>query len=341
MKMSAGSGTHQSSVRSYAALSAGSALEPWVYESAPLGEEEVELAVTHCGICHTDLHLIDNDLGLSTYPLVPGHEIVGMVTRIGSAVRHLAPGQRVGVGWQRGSCGQCEWCSDEQENLCSKSQPTCLAGYGGFAQSLRSNAHFAVPIPDGLTSESAAPMLCAGITVYSPLRKFARKGARVGVIGIGGLGHLALQFARAMEAEVYAISTSPDKRDTALQFGAHEFVLSEDRSRLAGKLDLILSTATAELDWPAWLSALRPNGTFCLLGASPGPVTLPVMPMIFGQYSFTASVIGSPARIADMLQFAADHKIETATEVVPMDQVNEALAKVRRNEARYRVVLSH
>ena len=173
---------------------------------------------------------------------------------------------------------------------------------------MRSNAHIAVPIPDGLTSESAAPMFCAGISVYNPLRKFTRKSARVGVIGIGGLGHLALQFARAMETEVYAISTNPDKRDESLQFGAYEFVVStdaEDRSRLAGKLDFILSTATAELDWPAWLSALRPNGTFCLLGASPGPVTLPVLPMIFGQYSFTARVVGSPARIADMLQFAA------------------------------------
>lgn len=333
----------QKSVLSYAALSAGSPLEQWSYEPGALGPAEVEVEVTHCGICHTDLHLIDNDLGISAYPLVPGHEIVGIVTDLGNAVHHLARGQRVGIGWQRGSCLECEWCLDSQENLCTHSRPTCLAGYGGFARSVRSDSHFAVPIPDGLSSESAAPMLCAGITVFNPLKKYGRKSMRVGVIGIGGLGHLALHFARAMDMKVYAISTSPDKQEEALRFGADEFVVSSDVdavSRLAGKFNLLLSTATAELDWPAWLNVLRPNGTFCLLGASPGPVTLPVLPMIFGQYCFTASVVGSPARIFEMLQFAADHGIETAVETCPMQEVNRALTKVRQNQARYRVVLT-
>ncbi len=327
-------------IQSLAALQQGAALQAWSYEAGPLGSSEVDIRVTHCGICHTDLHLIDNDLGVSAYPLVPGHEIVGIVSAVGNGVRHLQTGQRVGVGWQRGSCGQCEWCRDELENLCTQSRPTCLAGYGGFATSLRADGHFAVPIPDELSSASAAPMLCAGITVYRPMLQYVHQESRVGVIGIGGLGHLALQFARAMGAEVYAISTSPGKREEAARFGAHHSVEFGDFDKLSGKLDLLMTTATAELDWGRWLTTLRPKGTFCLLGASPGPVTLPVLPMIFGEYSFTASVVGSPARIADMLQFAAANKIETAVETLPLEQANEALHKLRSNQARYRLVLT-
>ena len=328
-------------VQSYAAKHAGSELEPWSYEPTPLGSTEVDVSVTHCGICHTDLHLIDNDLGVSSYPLVPGHEIVGIVSAVGSEVPDLRLGQRVGIGWQRGSCAECEWCLDASENLCAQSRPTCLAGFGGFAHSVRSEAHFAIPIPECLDSGSAAPMLCAGITVYRPLKRYLKSGYRVGVIGIGGLGHLAIQFARAMGAEVYAISTSEDKHDEAIRFGAHHFVVSKDTAPFSGKLDLVLSTATGELDWSSWMNALRPTGTFCLLGASPGPVSLPVLPMIFGEFSFTASVVGSPARIAEMLQFASENQINTAVEAFPLNQVNIALDKLRRNEARYRMVLTN
>ena len=327
-------------VQGFAAKNAGAVLEPWSYEPTPLGTTEVDVSVTHCGICHTDLHLIDNDFGVSSYPLVPGHEIVGIVSAVGSEVRDLRPGQRVGVGWQRGSCAACEWCLDQNENLCAQSRPTCLAGFGGFAHSVRSDSHFAVPIPEGLDSASAAPMLCGGITVYRPLKRYLKSGYRVGVIGIGGLGHLAIQFARAMGAEVYAISRSEEKHDEALGFGAHHFIVSRDTAPFAGKLDLILSTASGDLDWPSWMNALRPTGTFCLLGASRGPINLPVLPMIFGEFSFTASVVGSPARIADMLQFASENRINTAVETLPLNQVNLALDKLRRNDARYRMVLT-
>ena len=327
-------------VQSYAAQCAGAPLESWSYEPTALGPTEVDVVITHCGICHTDLHLIDNDLGVSSYPLVPGHEIVGVISAVGSDVHNMTTGQRVGVGWQRGSCGVCEWCVGQNENLCAQSRPTCLAGFGGFAQSVRSDAHFAVPIPDSLTSACAAPMLCAGITVYRPLKQHIKNGSRVGVIGIGGLGHLALQFARAMGAEVYAFSRSEEKHDEAIQFGAHHFVVFTNSAPVPQKLDLILSTATGDLDWPSWMNALRPQGAFCLLGASPGPVALPVLPMIFGEFSFTASVIGSPTSITEMLQFAADHRIETMVETLPMHQVNFALEKVRKNQARYRMVLT-
>ena len=222
-------------VQSYAAQRAGAALESWSYPSTSLGPTEVDVVVTHCGICHTDLHLIDNDLGVSSYPLVPGHEIVGVISAVGSEVQNLTSGQRVGVGWQRGSCGVCEWCIGQNENLCAQSRPTCLAGFGGFAHSVRSDAHFAVPLPESLTSASAAPMLCAGITVYRPLKQHIKKGCRVGVIGIGGLGHLALQFARAMGAEVYAFSRSEEKHDEALRFGAHHFVVVNERCSSSGE----------------------------------------------------------------------------------------------------------
>lgn len=331
-------------VRAFAALAPGQALQPWVYEPGPLRSDEIEVAVTHCGVCHTDVHLIDNDLGVSTYPLVPGHEVIGTITAVGDAAGGFAVGERVGVGWQRGACNQCEWCRQGLENLCAGHQPTALAGYGGFAQSLRVNHRFAILVPDGLDSAIAAPLLCGGISVYAPLARLVRPGSRVGIIGIGGLGHLALQFARAMGAEVFAFSTSPDKQEEAHGFGAHRFVISADpghMGRVAASLDVLLSTATVSLDWSAWLRTLRPNGTFCLVGVPPEPVSLPVWPMmIMGQLSVCGSVIGAPQQITEMLRFAALHNVRTAVEVLPMEQVNLALEKVRRNQARYRMVLA-
>jgi uncharacterized zinc-type alcohol dehydrogenase-like protein len=205
---------------------------------------------------------------------------------------------------------------------------------------VRSEARFAIPIPESLDSATAAPMLCAGITVYRPLKRYVKHGNRVGIIGIGGLGHLGIQFARAMGAEVYAISRSEDKRDEAVRFGAHHFVVSNESAPFAGELDFILSTATGDLNWTSWINALRPTGTFCIVGASPGPVTLPVLPMIFGEFAFTASVVGSPAAIGEMLNFSAEHQINTAVETMPIEQVNVALNKVRKNQARYRMVLT-
>jgi uncharacterized zinc-type alcohol dehydrogenase-like protein len=330
-------------VRAYAAHAPGQPLEPWAYETGPLGCREVELAVTHCGVCHTDVHLIDNDFGLSTYPLVPGHEVVGAITAVGSAVKDLAVGQRVGVGWQRSVCYECEWCRQGFENLCAESQPTPLAGYGGFAHMLRVDHRFAIPIPDALPSAMAAPLLCGGITVYSALSRLVRPASRVGVIGIGGLGHLAVQFARAMGTEVFAFSTSPDKHEEACRLGAHHFIASSDpeqMSSVAAGLDVLLSTVSVNLDWNAWLSLLRPNGSFCQVGAAPGPVTLPTLPMLFGQFTFAGSVIGSPRQIGEMLRFATLHNVRPAIEELPLSQVNLALDKVRRNQARYRMVLA-
>jgi uncharacterized zinc-type alcohol dehydrogenase-like protein len=237
----------------------------------------------------------------------------------------------------------CEWCRLGLENLCASSRPTPLAGYGGFAHSLRVDHRFAIPIPDALDSASAAPLLCGGITVYAPLSRLVRPAMRVGVIGIGGLGHLALQFARAMGAEVYAFSTSGGKRDESLRFGAHHFVESTDEKQMkgvAGSLDVLVTTAHVNLVWGDWLATLRANGMFVMLGAAPGPVELPSMPMIFGQFAFTGSVIGPPRTIAEMLRFAALHQVRPQIEVLPMDQANLALERVRQNQARYRMVLA-
>jgi len=332
-------------VRAFAALGPGQALQPWKYEPGPLGADDVELAVTHCGVCHTDLHLIGNEMGISTYPLVPGHEAIGTIVAVGEQVRGLSVGQRVGVGFQRAACDQCEWCQKGLQNLCRSLRPTAVAGYGGFAQFLRANHQFAVPVPDELDSASAAPLLCAGISVYAPLVRFARPGSRIGIIGIGGLGHLAVQFARAMGAEVVAFSTSADKQEEAHRLGAHHFVLSqksEQMGRAAASLDVLVSTATVNLDWNAWLGTLRPNGTFCLLGVPPEPVSLTVWPtMVMRQLSFCASAIGTPQQISEMLRFAALHNVQPRVEVLPMKEVNLALDRVRANKARYRIVLAN
>jgi uncharacterized zinc-type alcohol dehydrogenase-like protein len=319
-------------------------LVPHEYEPAPLGPLDVEIAISHCGICHSDIHLIDDDWAMTKYPLVPGHEIVGTVWTAGADVANLTIGERVGVGWQAGSCFACEWCERGEENCCPKQVATCVERPGGFADRIRLDSRFVYPIPEELASETAAPLLCAGITVYSPLASMVRPAFRVGVIGIGGLGHMAVQFARAFGCEVTAFSTSPDKSDDAGRLGAHHFVASTDAGemeRAAGSLDFLLSCVATPMDWPAWLKILRPCGTLCLVGASPG--TLDVMPaaLVIPQKSIVGSVIGNRARTREMLQLAARHGITAATEVVPMAQVNAAIDKVRRNGARYRMVLAN
>src|SRR6202789_701599 len=240
-------------IRGLATHAAGAQLLPYKYAVEELGPDEVEVKITHCAVCHSDIHLIDNDWGISKYPFIPGHEIVGTVTLVGSSVHDLKVGQRVGIGWQADSCGICEWCRQGDENLCAKSQPTCVGRNGGYADAIRVNSRFAIPVPESLESENVAPLLCGGVTVYSPLRNLlARPASRVGVIGIGGLGHLGLQFARAFGCEVTAFSTSADKEAEAKELGAHNFVNSRATGALkkvANSFDLILSTVSADQDF--------------------------------------------------------------------------------------------
>ncbi|MFH1176918.1 MAG: NAD(P)-dependent alcohol dehydrogenase [Acidobacteriota bacterium] len=319
-------------IHAYAASRPRARLEAFDYEPGPLGAGEIEIAISHCGICHSDVHLVDGDWG-DVFPVVPGHEIIGTVV----AGDGFAPGQRVGVGWQRGSCGQCEWCAAGEEELCPASQATCMGNFGGFADRVRAKAPFVIPIPAELQSETAAPLLCGGITVYSPLKRYAGAGARVGVIGIGGLGHLALQLARAMGCEVTAFSRLADKEADAHRFGAHHFSTGLPAPR---SLDLVLNTAHAVANMDAFLTGLRPRGVFCQLGAAPEPLVVPAMHLIMGRRTVCGSAIGSPGAIREMLALAARGGVKALAEVVPMSTADEALDRTRRNSARYRMVLA-
>jgi alcohol/geraniol dehydrogenase (NADP+) len=332
-------------IRGYATHAAGAELLSYRYEAAELAPEDVEIRISHCAVCRSDVHLIDNDWQISRFPFVPGHEIVGTVSALGSRVRHLDLGARVGVGWQADSCGQCAWCRAGKQHLCAQAQPTCVHRNGGFAESICVPAAFVVPIPEALDSENAAPLLCAGITVYAALRDHgASPAARVGVIGIGGLGHLALQFARIFGAEVTAFSTSPAKEAEAGALGAHHFCNARESKAmkaLAGSFDLIVSTVQADQDWPAFLAALRPQGRLCLVGAPQRPLQIPAAMLVLPAKCLCGSNTGSPLDIAEMLDVAARHNVKAQTERFPMSRVNEAVAKVRKGAMRYRAVLAN
>jgi uncharacterized zinc-type alcohol dehydrogenase-like protein len=324
---------------------AGAQLLPYKYDPGVLRADEVEIKISHCGVCFSDVHLIDNDWGMSKYPFIPGHEIIGAVVAVGSAVKNLVVGDRVGVGWQADSCGICEWCRRGEEHLCPKSQPTCVGRNGGFADKIRVNWRFAIPVPAALDSEHAAPLLCGGITVYSPLRNHGvRPSSRVGVIGIGGLGHLGIQFAKAFGAEVTAFSTSKDKEEEARALGAHQFVNTRDAGALkkvAGSFDLLLSTVSADQDWQSYIGALRPKGMLCIVGASPSPIQVQGFSLIGGQKAISGSPTGSPTDLFEMLDVAARHGVKAVTERFAMSKANDAVAKVKKNQVRYRAVLAN
>jgi len=318
---------------------------PFKYDPGELGPHEVEIAITHCGICHSDIHLISNDWGISHYPFIPGHEIIGAVQALGAEVRALELGQRVGLGWQSNSCGICEWCTRGMENLCPAAECTCVHRHGGYADLVRANARFVIPIPGALESEQSAPLLCAGITVYNPLRTHGiNPSSRVGVVGIGGLGHLAVQFARVFGAEVTAFSTSAAKEEEARALGAHNFVNTRESKAMKevfGTLDFVLSTISEDQDWGVYLQTLRPTGTLCFVGVPPSPVSVHALPLISGIRSITGNPTGSPYRIKEMLDVAARHGVKAKTELFPMAKANEAIEKVKKNKVRYRAVLAN
>jgi uncharacterized zinc-type alcohol dehydrogenase-like protein len=334
-----------SEIHGLAVHAAGAQLVPYRYEPGELKANEVEVKISHCGVCHSDISLIDNDWGFSRYPFIPGHEIVGTVSAVGSGVRDRKVGERVGIGWQADSCGICEWCRQGDEHLCANSQPTCVGRNGGYADSVRVNSRFAIPVPEVLESENVAPLLCAGITVYAPMRNHGvRPSSRVGVIGIGGLGHLGLQFAKTFGAEVTALSTSKDKEEEALKMGADFFVNTRDTAELkkiAGSFDFLLSTVSADQDWQALVNSLRPKGTLCIVGVPPSPISIQAFPLIGGQRSISGSPSGSPRDLFEMLDVAARHGVKAITERFPMAKANEAIAKVKKSKVRYRAVLTN
>jgi uncharacterized zinc-type alcohol dehydrogenase-like protein len=334
-----------SEIHGLAVHAAGAQLLPYKFDPGELKANEVEIKISHCGVCHSDVYLIDNDWGMSKYPFIPGHEVVGTVVAVGDGVKDVSVGERVGVGWQADSCGICEWCRQGDENLCAQAQPTCVGRNGGFADKVRVNSRFAIPLPRVLESENAAPLLCGGITVYNPLRNYGvRPASRVGVIGIGGLGHLGIQFAKAFGADVTAFSTSKDKEAEAKELGAHHFVSTRDTGALkkvAGSFDMLLSTVGADQDWGAYVNALRPKGVLCLVGAPPSPLSLQAFPMILGQKAVSGSPGGSPRDLHEMLSVAARHNIKAVTERFAMAKANDAVSKVKKNQVRYRAVLAN
>lgn len=328
----------------YAAMAKGAELEPFRYLPPLLNENEVRVSVTHCGLCYTDIHAIEDYYEVTTYPFVPGHEIVGKVSEVGSSVAGFEVGDRVGIGWQRRACGKCEFCLTGDVQLCKEVVHNGSWGTnGGFSDSVTTDHRFAYPLPEGLPSADAAVLLCAGVTVFSPLWRHAtRPSLKAGIIGIGGLGHLAIQFAHALGYEVTAISSSPGKKQEARSLGADHFVLAGDRAALRRRrftFDLLLYTAHSDIDWSRLLITLKNNGKLILNGFAPSDIKFEPIDMVVHQQTITGSFLGNQATMRAMLSFAQEHGIAPRIELMPMAQVNKAIRRVKENKARYRIVL--
>jgi uncharacterized zinc-type alcohol dehydrogenase-like protein len=308
----------------------------------PLGAEDVEVEVEHCGLCHSDLSMLNNDWGFSQYPSVLGHEAVGKVVAVGPSAKGLKVGQRVGVGWNSASCMHCRQCLSGDQHLCSQAQPTIAGHHGGFATRVRSHWAWAIPLPEKINVADSGPLLCGGITAFNPIAMYAKPTSHVGIVGIGGLGHMGVKFASAYGCEVTAFTSSESKFDEARGFGADKVVSSRDSAaigKLAGQLDLLIVTANVTLDWTALLGALAPNGRLHFVGGVLEPIPVAAFSLIMGQKSVSGSPTGSPVDIATMLDFAARHEVSPQTEHYPMSRINEAFERLESGKARYRIVL--
>lgn len=331
-------------VHAYAAMEPGATFEPFEYELPELGYDEVDIKVTHCGICHSDLSMLDNDWGQTTYPFVPGHENVGIVEAVGPGVTSVQVGDTVGVGWHSGSCLQCDQCLSGDQNMCSTAEQTIVGRHGGFADRLRARQTFCIKLPDHMNPVNAGPLFCGGITMFNPLIQLnVRPTDRVGVIGIGGLGHMGLMFLKHWGCHVTAFSTSPDKQAEAMELGATDFIVSQDEAAMnkhVNSFDVILSTVNVKLDWDLYVSLLKPRGRLHSLGAVLDFFgTSAAFPLIAHQKSLSGSPVGSPQTIHMMLDFCARHQIEPVTEHYPLEKVNDAMDRLRHGKPRYRVVL--
>ena len=330
-------------IKAYASRAPSSRLEPWSYELTPPAPHEVVIKVLACGLCHSDLSMMKNAWGMTAYPLVPGHEVVGEVLELGDGVQHLKRGDRVGVGWQRSACLSCRDCLNGNENLCSQSGGTIVQHHGGFAEQVKVDGRFAFALPAGLDTDVTGPLLCGGLTVYSGLKHAGMThGKEVGVIGIGGLGHLAVQFAAKLGNRVTVFTTSPEKAEFASRLGAHRAVLTHGGlpKELTESFDILLNTVNVGQDWNAYLSLLRADGVLSFVGVPPDPLNVPVFLLLGKRRRIMASPIGSRAEITEMLKLAQDFQIQPIIERFPMENINDALAKLEKNEIRYRAVLT-
>lgn len=327
----------------YAAHEAAGKWKTFEFELPPLGSGDVEIEVEACGICHSDMSMLDNAWGFTQYPFVGGHEVIGHVAAIGDAVPSVNIGDRVGLGWYCRSCMQCDQCIGGDHNLCPTVEGTITHQMGGFADRVRCHWGWATKIPEGLDAAKCGPLLCGGVTVFNPLiQNNVSPTAKVGVIGIGGLGHMALMFANAWGCEVTAISRSRSKESEAREMGAHHFVATGEEGALASvanKFDLIINTTDAPLPWDEYVATLAPKGKLHTVGAAP-KLEATVFPMLMGQKSLSASPLGSIATTRTMLEFAARHHINPVTETYAMSDINEAFDKLRNGSPRYRLVLT-
>ncbi|MBI1348522.1 alcohol dehydrogenase catalytic domain-containing protein [bacterium] len=331
--------------RGYAAKTRGGQLERFDYDPGPLADDDVEIAVQYCGVCHSDLSMVNNEWGMTSYPVIPGHEVVGKIVAVGSGVTTLQVGQRVGLGWFSSSCRDCQPCLSGDQNLCATAGMTIVNRHGGFADRVRCQAMWAFPLPDGLDPSKVGPLFCGGLTVFNPIIQCdVRPTDRVGVIGIGGLGHMALQFLRAWGCEVVAFTSSDSKREEALKLGAHRTLNSRDEVQLAsaqGTFNFILNTVNVTLNWDLYINCLSTRGRFHSVGAIAEPVRLSALPIIFGQRSFSGTPLGSPSTATKMLDFCVRHDIAPVVEHFPLSEVNQAMKHLESGQARYRIVLEN
>ena len=340
-----GPGIRRGDTLHYQAWVARAAKQPMVRDTVdlgPLGTEDVEVAVEHCGLCHSDLSILNNDWGISQYPAILGHEVIGRVTAVAPNARGLKVGQRVGVGWTSGSCMHCRQCLSGSQHLCPQAQATIVGHRGGFASHVRAHWAWAIPLPEKLNVADAGPLLCGGVTVFAPLLMYAKPTDRVGIIGIGGLGHMAVKFGAAYGCDVTAFTSSLSKFDEARGFGANHVVSSRDSAairKLGGSFDLLISTVNAKLDWDAIIGTLAPNGRLHFVGVVPEPIPVGVFSLIVQQRSVSGSPGASPTALATMLDFAARHGVAPQTEHYPVSNINAAFARLESGKARYRIVL--
>ncbi len=338
--------------KAYAVSSPTAALAPFQIERRAVGAHDVQIEIAYCGICHSDIHQVRDEWGGAKYPMVPGHEIVGRVTAVGAHVKKFQVGDLAGVGCMVDSCRTCPSCERKLEQFCEKGAAFSYNGtemdrktptYGGYSSSVVVDEAFTLKVSPKLDLAAVAPLLCAGITTYSPLRRFHTKaGDKVGVVGLGGLGHMAVKLAAAMGAEVTMLSTSRTKEADARKLGAQHFGLTSDPATfkaLAGKFDLIIDTISAPHDYNKYLGLLRLEGAMVLLGVPPEPTPVAAGSLIFGHKVLTGSLIGGIAETQEMLDFCAEHNIVSEIELIPVQQVNEAYDRMMKNDVRYRFVL--
>ena len=338
--------------KAYAATSPTAALVPFQIERRAVGPHDVQIEIAYCGICHSDVHQVRDEWGGSRYPMVPGHEIVGRITAVGAHVKAFKVGDLAGVGCMVDSCRTCSSCQRKLEQFCEKGvawsynsteMDRVTPTFGGYSSSIVVDEAFTLKVSPKLDLAATAPLLCAGITTYSPLRHWnTKKGDKVGVVGLGGLGHMAVKIAAAMGAEVTMLSTSKSKEADARKLGAHHFGLtSEDATfkQLAGRFDLIIDTISAPHDYNKYLGLLRVEGAMVLLGVPPQPAPVAAIALIGGRRTLSGSLIGGIQETQEMLDFCAEHGIVSEIELIPVQQVNEAYERMMKNDVRYRFVL--